>query len=508
MAATADLWTAFDSTVARKPDAPAIVCGDRVVTFGQWAARSSEIAGALVRAGVRRGDRVLAWMDPSPELAAVATASWSIGGVVAVADPRETGDRLDRLRRLVEPRMVVYDAHREPPPGRSWGAAHAGQLGSTSGRSTPVRLATTDPASIVFTSGSTGGPKAVVQTHGSLLRGCRTVASVLGYRAGDRLLCGVPWSFDYGWGQLLSTAVLGLEQVLPGPQGVFGIAEAIERRRPTVVAAVPSLLHLLGDLLRPPSPLDVAAVRLVTTTGARVSRALVESTYAAFPAAGIALNYGLTESYRTTSTGPLSRVERPESVGRAIPGVDVVVVRDDGTPAGPGEGGEIVHRGDYLFAGYWGDAAGTRAALRRDPMAARGGPGQQRALFTGDLGALSECGELTISGRRDRLVKPHGWRVSPEEVERLLEGSGLVVQAAVSGVPDDVLGHELWAVVVPAEGGATDPVPEIRAWCRDAMPAALRPARYLVVRRLPQTGSGKVRHEEVAQMVARAAGRT
>lgn len=445
-------------------------------------------------------------MEGSAELAATALAAWSLGAIAAVVDPTPKGSCLAVVSRLVVPVVTVVDADGWAGDGGDAPAIAWSALASDE-QWVACRSVATDPASIVFTSGSTGGLKGVTQSHGSLLRGCRAVAQVMDYRDDDCILCPVPWSFDYGWGQLLSTVVLGITQILPVPAGAFGIADALERHRPTVIAGVPPLLRMLARLLRPPSGIDVRQVRLVTSTGGAVSRDMVEAVLAAFPATAVSLNYGLTESYRTTSLPPALAVTRSDAVGRAIPGVDVIIVREDGSVAGCGEIGEVVHRGDYLCLGYWGDRAQTERVLRPDPLAPTRGPRPPRALFTGDQGALDEDGLLVLHGRRDRLLKPHGVRVAPEEIEGFLRASDLVEDAIVIGLPHDDLGHELWAVVAATQGHAGVEA-GLRRYCHALMPAPMRPSRYLVVDRLPTTRSGKLAVAEAERLVRVAIGAT
>ena len=170
-----------------------------------------------------------------------------------------------------------------------------------------------------------------------------------------------------------------------------------------------------------------------------------------FANAEIVLNYGLTETYRTSFLDPKLVRQRPSSIGKAIPGVDVVIVRDDGTIADADEEGHIVHRGDYICLGYWGDPESTAQTLRPDPLV----PGERaipgHALFTGDYGRIDKEGFLYFHGRRDHQLKSMGVRVSPTEVEQLLNNSGLVNEVAIFGMPQDLIGDEIWAALTSGE---------------------------------------------------------
>ena len=354
----------------------------------------------------------------------------------------------------------------------------------------------TDPASIVFTSGSTGKPKGVTQSHRNLLEGCRTVAGYLGLREDDRIVCPIPWSFDYGLGQLLTTLICGITQILPRVANPFGLCEAIAAYRPTVLPGIPSWFTYLLRGVSPFRTTDVSSIRLVTNTGGRIPLPIARELPDAFPKARIVLNYGLTESYRTSYLDPDLVRERPDSVGKPMPGVDVVIVREDGSFAEAGELGEMVHRGNCICLGYWNDQAATAKALRADPLSPSGCPNPPRALFTGDLGYKDEDGFLYLVGRKDHQLKSMGVRVSPSEVEDILFQSGLVREVAVFGMANDLIGDEVVAAVVPADG-VDDIKRQLDVHARRTMSQYMMPRHYFMRPELPKTHSGKVDYQRL-----------
>ncbi len=487
-------WTAFCATVGRHASRPAFLFGDRVWTFADWAARAESYRFAYRRAGVGPGDRVLLWVNNSPEIAAALVAAWSEGAIPALMGSASRGPQLDHAIRTVGPAVLVRLESAALPLGEvavaQIVAERLGEGALNKGAAVAGPLPT-DPASIVFTSGSTGRPKGVVQSHGNLVRGCIAVASYLGLRDDDVLLCPVPWAFDYGFGQLLSTIVLGIPQVIPTAFNPFGICSALERHRPTVLAGMPSLYTYLMGGLSPIRSTNRSSLRLLTNTGGTIPAPVLRSVRESFADAALVLNYGLTETYRSCYLPPERLHDRAGSIGIPIPGVDVAIVREDGTLADRGEEGQIVHRGDYVCLGYWNDPEATARAVRADPLVVTGCPSPGRALYTGDYGHRDEDGYVYFHGRRDHLLKSMGIRVSPNEVERLLYESDLVDEAAVFGLPHELLGDEVWAAVV-LKAGVADSQRSLDRHARDVMTQPMLPRQYLVKDRLPRTTTGKI----------------
>ena len=281
----------------------------------------------------------------------------------------------------------------------------------------------------------------------------------------------------------------------------IGMCEAIERHRPTVLAGVPSVFTYLLRGVSPFRTTDLSSIATVTNTGGTIPAPILEELFALLPHARFFLNYGLTESYRTSCLDPSLAKERRASIGKPIPGVDVAIVREDGSIAGPNEVGEIVHRGDYLFLGYWNDPDATAHALKPDPLAPAGVPGPPRALYTGDLGYLDEHGFLFFAGRGDNQLKSMGVRVGPADVEDLLYRSGLVKEAAVVGRKHEMQGDEVCAFVVPVDG-VDNAVFQLGQYARRAMSPYMVPRRFFVVSELPKTPNRKVDYPALRRLAA------
>jgi acyl-CoA synthetase (AMP-forming)/AMP-acid ligase II len=487
-------WLAFLDTAARLGPRPAIVHGDRTLTFEDWLAGAWRYAAAYRRHGLRPGDRVLLWIETSHAMAEALFGAWAAGAIPVLIDPRSGPLHFAHAVRTAAPAVLVARSAADIPAGLPADAPALPPLVTAEDLEPgaplpPPPAVPTDPASIVFTSGSTGRPKGVTQTHGNLLRGCRTVTGYLGVDDADIILCPVPWSFDYGFGQLLTAAIRGSAIVVPAMNTPAAICEAIERWSPSVFAGIPSVFQYLLHGVSPFRRMRLDAIRTVTNTGGTIPRPVLDELLDLFAGARIFLNYGLTETYRTSYLAPELVRERPDSIGRPIPGVDVVVLRDDGSVAGEGEEGEFIHRGDFVCLGYWNDPDATARARRPDPLAPAALPNPPAALFTGDYGEKRD-GFLYFHGRRDHQLKSMGVRVNPSEVEAVLHASGLLVEAAVVGRKDPMIGDEICAFVVCREPATTAQM--IGRYARGVMSPYMMPRRIVIKPALPRTTTGKV----------------
>jgi acyl-CoA synthetase (AMP-forming)/AMP-acid ligase II len=344
-----------------------------------------------------------------------------------------------------------------------------------------------DVAQIIYTSGSTGLPKGVAVSHGNLEALTSSVNAYLELDASDRVASLLPFSFVYGMGQVMCTARAGASLVIDRSPLPAQTTETLRREKVTVLAGVPSIwTRLLGA----PSFRDASlpALRVLTNAGGHLRVDAVRALRRAQPHARLYLMYGLTEAMRCTYLSPDEVDRHPDSIGRAIPGAEVLVVKEDGSPAGPGEVGELVHRGPTVTLGYWKDPVLTSRVYRPNPMRPAGAPEGERVVYTGDLVRRDAEGLLYFVGRQDRIIKTMGYRVSPDEVVSVLHASGEVTEAAVVGEPDAQWGAVIVAHVVLRAGGS---LATLNAYCNRELPRYLRPSRILVREAIPLTPNGK-----------------
>jgi acyl-coenzyme A synthetase/AMP-(fatty) acid ligase len=500
-----DVWSRFVEVAAERPDAPAFLTPDDVVSFARIERAAGHAAEALAAAGLGPGDRCVAWADNSLELAVSLLGILALGAIPTLVYADAPAGHFRHAAQTVGARLAIVDEALAASAELEGETLLVGTVGAVdregAPRVRPAKVHGREPASILFTSGSTGLPKGVCQSHENLLWGADAVAGALGLGADDRILSAIPWAFDYGWGQLLSTFLRGAAQVLPPSRNPFGLCSAIERSRPTVLPSVPSLAASLIRGVTPIRDTDLGSIRLVTNTGSKIPESLYAELLEAFPRAAVSLNYGLTETYRSASLPfDLARTH-PASVGRPVAGAALVVLREDGSEAAPGETGEIVHRGCGVFLGYWGDAQRTAEVRRPDPLRPHAGVETAMAVFTGDLGWRDDEGLLYVKGRRDRQIKSMGVRVSPDEVEQLICASGLVAEAAVLSRPHEMMGEMVVAVVAPGHPGE-GLVARLKACARASMSPFMRPMEWNLVEALPRTPNGKVDYPALRRLYA------
>lgn len=366
----------------------------------------------------------------------------------------------------------------------------------TGGRTLPPSNATSDAlAAILYTSGSTGKPKGVMLSHANLWLGAGAVAEYLKLTPQDRTLCVLPFSFDYGQNQLFSTwyaggCVVPLDYLTPRD-----VIRSVERRGVTTLAGVPPLWVQLAEL---EWPAEVAGqLRRLTNSGGALTPPLVKRLRTLFPNADIYPMYGLTEAFRSTYLPPALVDSHPDSMGRAIPFAEILVVRADGTLTDDDEPGELVHCGPLVAQGYWRDPARTAKRFRPAPAASEYGG---IAVWSGDTVRRDTDGLLYFVGRDDAMIKSAGNRISPTEVEEAALAVPGVAEAIALGVPDPRLGAAV-RLLLRAQAGV-DPAQlesEVYAHLKQELPNFMQPRDIRFVEAFPANANGKIDRVAIAQ---------
>jgi long-chain acyl-CoA synthetase len=502
----------------RHPEHVAIICQDSRTSYAELAGLVEQFAARLAACpGFRRGDRCVLFLDNRLENAIGILGTLRAGGVFSVINPTTKADKLAFVLDNCEASVLVTQATLLPVArAASARAPSVRRLVVVDGESTNDALSwkdfmaeavpalppvpqgiDIDLAMLVYTSGSTGQPKGVMMTHRNVVFAATSVTSYLQMNHADVVLSVLPLSFDYGLYQLLMCVMCGatlvLEKSFAFPQKVLPLL-AIEKV--TGFPLVPTMAALIVQL-RNFDPQWSASLRFLTNTAAALPPAHISRLQAMFSQARLYSMYGQTESKRCTWLPPEQLALRPDSVGIAIPGTEVWVADDSGEAVAAGVVGELVVRGGHVMQGYWRNEEATARTLK---------PGRYRwelVLHTGDLFRMDAEGFCYFVGRKDDIIKSRGEKVSPKEVENVLYAMPGIAEAAVVGVPDELLGRALKAIVVLAEGANIEPR-DIIAHCLSRLEDFMVPRLIEFRTGLPKTSTGKIRR---AALQAEAEGR-
>lgn len=487
----------LEHSARRRPDKTALVCGARRLTYAELDAQANGIAGVLLEAGVRRGDRVAVYLDNSVEAVVALFAVLKAGGVFVIVNPTTKPDKLAYIVGNCRAAVVVSDDRRLAAVGdRLTALPHRPTTLSVTpmpGRPTPAAPANgsidADLAALIYSSGSTGRPKGVMATHLNIVTAAVSITTYLRNTEDDVIIDVLPLAFDYGLYQVLMAFKVGgtvvLERSFTYPSAVL---DRIARERVTGFPIVPTISAiLLGlDLTR----FDLSSLRYITNTAAALPAEHIRRLRALFPTVAIYSMYGLTECKRVAYLPPAELDRRITSVGIAIPNTEVYLVDEDDRRLGPGVVGELVVRGSHVTRGYWELPEETEARFRPGPL-----PGE-RVLYTGDLFRMDDDGYLYFVARKDDIIKTRGEKVSPKEVEEALYAVPGVAEAAVIGVPDDVLGEAIHAVVT-LHAGAHVTEQEVLRHCRQRLEDFKVPRSVEFRDALPKTSTGKIARREL-----------
>jgi acyl-CoA synthetase (AMP-forming)/AMP-acid ligase II len=503
--AAPDLLTLVRACAARVGDGPFLAVGEHTLTANAFAQRVEAVGAGLVAAGLQRGDRVVVLLPRSVDEAVVLLAVAAAGGIAVPVHARLKDAQVAHVLGDSEPFAVVTSATRtlalrDVPAllgatrtftvgGAVPGLAAATPLPEPHAGTLPEPPGTNAPAVLLYTSGSTGLAKGIVQDHCNLALGAAIVAGYLQLLPRDHVLALLPFAFDYGLNQLLAALHAGCRVTAAEPVGVGELALLLRRHRPTGLAGVPSFWHEVAAGLQSGAltAADGGSLRYVTNSGGALREADSAVLRAAWPHVAVFAMYGLTEAFRSAFLPPDELAAAPASFGRALPGVELLLV-DPGTGAvleGPATG-ELVHAGALVAQGYWRRPAETAQRFRADP---RGRPG--RVVFSGDLVRRDEHGRHFFVARADRLLKVAGHRISPDEVAAAVAGMPGVGEVAVFGADGGPDGHR---IVLCVTGDTNDAAlrAAVQRRCRAELPSYMQPAFVAVLPALPHTPNGKV----------------
>jgi long-chain acyl-CoA synthetase len=499
----------LERTAARTPNADALVFEGQRLTYADIDQQADCLAAALQARGVHASDRVATLLDNSVQAVVSVWATLKCGAVVIPINPLTKHDKLAYLLNdarasvLIAHAALMLDVSAALTQNRSlhtvWvvGTSRDSQpsdvrcaalpaLDVVAAEASAVKLTDQDLAAIIYTSGSTGEPKGVMLTHLNMRSAARSVSSYLQLKSTDRISCALPLAFDYGLYQVLMAARVGacvvLERSFAFPVKVL---ESLARERVTVFPGVPTMFSLLMNL-KSAAISHLPDLRLITNTAAALSEHHIQQLRALFPQAQLYSMYGLTECKRVTYLPPDQLDARPTSVGRGMPDEEVWLIDEAGQRLPNGSTGELVIRGSHVMRGYWDKPAATAERLHID--AATG----HTVLHSGDVFRTDSEGYLYFVARKDDIIKSRGEKVSPREIENILYGLDGVLEAAVIGVSDALLGEAVKAFVTLKTGVLLTERDVIRH-CMSHLESFMVPKTVIFVDDLPKTDTGKIK---------------
>lgn len=501
----------LENSSDRLPDKVSLICDGQRLTYAEVDAQANRLANALRAQGLKRGERVVAYLPNSIDLVIAIFAALKAGGVfVAVNHSTKyaklvyilnncqarvlitSGRHSDLVARLSQQVSSLQTTVLTSKPGTEADfpgilSFEAVQRAYPSTRPPKINI-DLDLACLIYTSGSTGDPKGVMSDHSNVIFAAGSIIQYVGNVEEDVVIGLLPLSFDYGLYQLLMTFKFGgtlvLEKGFTYPAATL---QRIEQERATGLPGVPTIFAVLVQMDL--SPYDLSSLRYITNTAAALPPSHILALRDKFPQATLFSMYGLTETKRTLYLPPEQLDRRPDSVGIAIPGTEVWLEDETGKRLGRGSTGELVIRGRHVMRGYWNAPEATAQRYRPGPL-----PGEM-VCHSGDLFRMDDEGFLYFVARKDDIIKSRGEKVAPKEVENVLYSLPGVVEAAVVGVPDPILGQAIKAFVVL--DGVELSEAQVLAHCRANLEDYMLPKAVEFRAALPKTTSGKIKKTDL-----------
>jgi long-chain acyl-CoA synthetase len=505
----------LEGSAARTPDKVALICDRQRLTYAEIDAMANRLAHALRDRGVEQGDRVVLFLPNTAELVVGIFGTLKAGGVFVVVNATTKRDKLVYLVNNCRATALVTRARQAAiadevmtqAPSLKFAVLTETRDTKHETRNTktiafesiqkdypvtrpPCLSIDQDLACLIYTSGSTGEPKGVMSAHNNVVFAASSIITYLENAPDDIVINVLPLAFDYGLYQLLMAFKFGGTLVLE--RSFAYPAQALKRMEEERVTGFPGVPTMFAILLQMDlNKYDLSHLRYITNTAAALPPSHIQQIREKFPWATLYSMYGLTETKRTLYLPPDQLDKRPGSVGIAIPGTQVWIEDEAGNQLGPDQVGELVIRGGHVMRGYWGAPEATAERYRPGPI-----PGE-RVCYSGDLFRMDKEGYLYFVGRKDDIIKSRGEKVAPKEIENVLYSLPGVVEAAVVGVPDPILGEAIKALLVCQANDLSER--EVLRHCRAHLEDFMVPQMVEFRDALPKTASGKIKKTELAQ---------
>ena len=506
----------LEDSAGLHPEKNALFAFEKWRTFGELNERANKLARLLVRQGLKKGDRAAIFIENSMEYVATYYGILKAGGITVALNTDSTADDVgyiaedcgvrylitnQKLQKTIESlcrglssgkygrlsssleRIFVWSGaeHIEIEGSRMDVVALPGSMEAEDPANPDVRLIDLDVASIVYTSGSTGKPRGAVLSHLNIVANTRSIVDYLALTSEDRIMVVLPFYYIYGK-SLLNTHFSVGGSVVVDNRFMYPnvILQTMKDQEVTGFAGVPSTFTILLSRSNLKSQ-KFKTLRYMTQAGGPMAPAVQREVAEVLAPARLFVMYGATEaSARLSYLDPGDLPRKWGSIGKAIPNVDLFVADEHGAPLSVGQEGEIVARGSNMMSGYWNHPEETEKVLRNG------------LYYSGDIGRMDEEGFIFVVGRSKDMIKIGGNRVSAKEIEEALYEHPGIHEAAVIGIPDDVLGEVPKACIVLKGDYCGKIEEELTAFLRERLALYKIPKRYEIRESLPKNESGKI----------------
>lgn len=507
-------------TADRNPLKTSVIIKEVEYTYEQFKDYALRLASALIDFGIEKGDRVAILLNNSWQSVVSIYGISLAGAVFIVVNPQTKSDKLkyilndsgakilisdtllkDELQSSIQEvinleRLILSGVHNDLTlniPIKIESFKKVILEHEPSFEKLP-RVIPVDLAALIYTSGSTGFPKGVMMTHQSMVFVTGSLIEYLRLTEDDRILLVLPLAFDYGLYQLIMAITAGatiiVEESFIFPASIY---KQIEKQKPTVFPGVPTIFSMMISTHKK-TGLSFKSINKITNTAAALSSSQIPFLKQIFPNALIFKMYGLTECKRVSYLEPELIDKKPDSVGKAIPGTEVFILTHSGARAKPGEPGILYVRGPHIMSGYWNQPELSKEMIK---------PGLlpwERLLCTNDLFRMDDEGFLYFLSRTDDIIKTRGEKVSPLEIELVLNKLDNVKEAAVIGIPDVILGQSIVAFITLHGKGGNDEQ-YIKNFCTANLELFMVPQQIRFLDEMPKSSNGKIDKHELTKLV-------
>lgn len=518
------LGEALEFSYQRNPEKIAAYFAGKEYTYAELYLSAKNFALHLCRSGIEKGDRVAVFMNNSWQCAVAIYGITMAGGVFLVINPQTKSNKLQYILEDCNAKVVVAEAMLQHEFSEIVKSSDNRIDVILSGRKEEgnypfnfsdfediiqnkpdhihlPHIIPNDLAALIYTSGSTGFPKGVMMTHQSMVFTSWSLIEYLRLTENERIMLVLPLAFDYGLYQLIMSVTIGgaliIEHSFNFPPTIFRKTEELQ---PTVFPGVPSMYALMIATYKK-TGLTFNSVRKITNTAANLPYEFISDLKKIFPNALIFKMYGLTECKRVCYLEPELIDQKPNSVGKPIPGTEVFILSPEGKPVAAGETGTLYVRGPHVMAGYWNKKDLTDEMLKPGLI-----PGE-RILCAHDQFKMDEEGFLYFQGRNDDIIKTRGEKVSPVEVENAIHKIHGIREAAVVGMPDIMLGESIIAFVTLHDKAGLGEK-EIQVECKTMLEPFMIPQKVFFVDEMPKSSNGKIDKTELKKTLTDSYGKS